>query len=50
MIDESTDVSVTGHIVIFATFVDDGLLVSNFLGLLEFTNGQKNVEEIFRSC
>ena len=50
MIDESTDVSVTGHIVIFATFVDDGLLVSNFLGLLEFINGQKNVEEIFRSC
>ena len=32
MIDESTDVSVTGHVVIFATFVEDGLPISIFFG------------------
>jgi len=30
MIDESIDVSVTGHVVVFATFVDDGMFVSIF--------------------
>ena len=48
MIDESTDVSVTGHVVVFATFVEDGLPVSIFLGLLEIANGRKDAEEIFQ--
>ena len=34
MIDESTDVSVTGHIVVFACFVEEGLPVAVFLGLI----------------
>ena len=28
MIDESTDVSVIGHVVVFATFVEEGLLLA----------------------
>ena len=30
MIDESTNVSITGHIVVFACFVEEGLLVAIF--------------------
>ena len=48
MIDESTDVSVTGHVVVFATFVEDGLSVSIFMGLFEIANDKKNAEEIFQ--
>jgi hypothetical protein len=47
MIDESTDLSLIGHVVIFATFVEDGLFVSIFLILLEIANGIKNTEEFF---
>ena len=46
-IDESTDVSVTGHVVVFATFVEEGLPVSVFLGLLENSNGKKDAQKIF---
>ena len=48
MIDESTDVSVNGHVVVFVTFVGDGLSVSIFLGLLKIANGRKYAEEIFQ--
>ena len=34
MIDESTNVSVTSHIVVFACFVEEGLHVVVFLGLI----------------
>ena len=48
IIDELTDVSVTGHVVVFATFVEDELPVSIFLDLLKIANGRKNVEENFQ--
>ena len=47
MIDESIDVSVTGHIVVFACFVEDGLLVAVFLGLIQISDGKKNSKEIY---
>ncbi|KAL3694543.1 hypothetical protein R1sor_008194 [Riccia sorocarpa] len=34
MIDESTDVSVTSHLVVFCTFLEDGQIRTAFLGLL----------------
>ena len=36
MIDESTDISSTGHVVVFGTFVEEGLPISDFLGYLRF--------------
>ena len=50
LIHESIDVSVIDHVVVFATFVEDGLSISNFLGLLEIANDKKNAEFFFRSC
>jgi len=41
MIDESTDVSVIGHIVVFATFIEEGISTTAFSGLLEFLRGKK---------
>ena len=49
MIDESTDVSVTGHIVVFACFVEEGLPVSVFLGLIHIEDGKKDSKEIFNA-
>lgn len=34
MIDESTDISVTNYLVIFASLVEEGLVLCVFLGLL----------------
>ena len=48
MIDESTGVSVTSHVAVFTTFVEDGLPVSIFLGLLEIANDKKDAEEFFQ--
>ena len=48
MIDKSTDVNVTGHIIVFATFIEGGLSVCIFLGLLEIANGKKDVEKNFQ--
>ena len=50
MIDESTDVSVTGLIVVFATFVEDGLHVSIFRVCLRLQMEDKMMKKIFRSC
>ena len=47
MIDESTDISVTGHLVVFATFVEDGDIVCVFLGLLHILDGRKDAALIF---
>jgi hypothetical protein len=44
MIDKSTNVNVTGHVVVFAIFVHDGLHVSIF-NLLEIANGRKDAEK-----
>ena len=47
MIDESTDISSTGHVVVFGTFVEEGLPISVFLGLFEVPNGKKDDGLIF---
>ena len=47
MIDESTDISSTGHVVVFGTFVDEGLPISVFLGLFEVPNYKKDAGLIF---
>ena len=47
MIDESTNVSVTGHIVVFACFVEEGLHVAVFLGLIQISDGKKNSKKIY---
>ena len=41
MIDESTDISVTGHLVVFATIIEEGVPLTVFLGLLEIEGGKK---------
>lgn len=47
MIDESTDISVTGHLVAFATIIEEGLPVSVFLGLLPIEGGKKDAGIIY---
>jgi hypothetical protein len=47
MIDESTDISVLGHLVIFATFLEGGVVTTSFLGLLWIVDGQKSSSVIF---
>ncbi|KAL3679115.1 hypothetical protein R1sor_022071 [Riccia sorocarpa] len=38
MIDESTDVSTTGHLVVFCTFIENGQAKTAFLGLIHIPN------------
>ncbi|KAL3689532.1 hypothetical protein R1sor_015841 [Riccia sorocarpa] len=38
MIDESTDVSTTGHLVVFCTFIENGQVKTAFLGLIHIPN------------
>jgi len=47
MIDESIDVSVTCHIVVFACFLEDGLRVIIFLGLIQIEDGKKDSKDIY---
>jgi hypothetical protein len=47
MIDESTDISVLGHFVIFTIFLEGGVAKTNFIGLLWILNGQKSLGVIF---
>jgi len=49
MVDESTDVSATGHLVMFATIVEEGLPMTVFLDLLQLEGGKKDAATIF-SC
>lgn len=41
MIDESTDISVTGHHVVFTTIIEEGVSLTVLLGLLEIEGGKK---------
>ena len=47
MVDESTDISVLGHLVVFATFLEDGVPTCVFLGLLHIQGGKKNASMIY---
>jgi hypothetical protein len=47
MIDESTDISVTGHLVVFASLVEEELSLCVFFGLLHIEEGKKNICIIF---
>jgi hypothetical protein len=49
MIDESTDISVKGHLVVFATFLEGGLPLTCFLGLLWIVDGKKDSKLIFET-
>jgi hypothetical protein len=42
MIDESTDISVLGHLIIFATFLEGDVVTTSFIGLLWIVDGQKS--------
>ena len=43
IVDESTDISATGHLVMFAIIVKEGLPITMFLGLFKLDGG-KNIE------
>ena len=47
MIDESTDISVQGHLVVFVTFLEASLSITCFLGLLWIVDGKKDLKLIF---
>ena len=47
MVDESTDISAIGHLVMLATIVEEGLPKTVFLGLLQLDGGKKNSASIF---
>ena len=47
LIDESTDISITGHLVVFATIIEEGVPMIVFLGLLEIEGGKKYVSIVF---
>ena len=47
MVDESTNISVTGHFVVFATIVEEGLPITLFLGLLQIKDDKKDATVIF---
>jgi hypothetical protein len=47
MIDESTNISVKGHLVVFATFLEGVLPLTCFLGLLWIIDGKKDSKVIF---
>jgi hypothetical protein len=46
MIDESTDVFVTCHLVVFASLVEEGLSLCVFLALLHIEEGKKCIYNI----
>ena len=47
MIDESTDISSTGYVVVFGIFVEEGLPISVFLSLFEVPNRKMDAGLIF---
>ena len=47
MIDKGVDISSTSDVVVFDTFVEEGLPMSIFLDLLEVPNGRKDANLIF---
>jgi len=48
MIDESTHMDVNGHIVVFAYFIEDGLLVLVFVRLIQIEDRKKDFKEIYK--
>ena len=46
MIDESTNISSIGHVVVFGTFVEEGLPISIFLGLFGVPNNKMDASLI----
>ena len=49
MIDESTNILITRHMVVFTTFVEKGQIASVFLGLLQIVDGKKDATLIFET-
>jgi hypothetical protein len=49
MINESTNISVIGHLVVFASFIESGLPSCAFLGLLYIIDGKKDSGLIFNT-
>ena len=47
MIDESTYISVSGHFIMFATIVEEGLPKTDCLGLLQLNDGKNDSTSIF---
>ena len=47
MVDESTNISVLGHLVVFAIFLEDGIPICVFLGLLHILGGKKDASMIY---
>ena len=47
MIDESTDISVQGHLVVFVTYLEASLPITCFLDLLWIVDGKKDSKLIF---
>ena len=41
MVDESIDISTTGHLVMFAAIIEEVLPITVFLGLLQLDGGKK---------
>ena len=48
MIDESRDISVQGHLVVFVTFLEASLSIICFLGLLWIVDGKEGFKADFR--
>jgi len=47
MVNESTDIFVVGHLVIFGTFLEDGAPLCVFLGLLNILGSRKDANAIY---
>lgn len=47
MVDDSTDVGVTSHVLVFATFVEEWLPITAFAGLLEIHGGRIDAQIIY---
>ena len=47
MVDESTDVSVLEHLVVFVIFLEDDVPTCAFLGLLHIPRGKKNAPMLY---
>ena len=47
MVDESTDIFISGHLVVFAIFLEDGVSICIFSCLLYIPRGKKDVFMIY---
>ena len=46
---DSTNILVIGHLVVFATFVEEGEVASVFLGLLQIADGKNDATLIYET-